>query len=190
MNAQPTLTTPRLTLRPFSLEDAAAVQMLAGAREIADTTMHIPHPYPPGGAEQWIATHPVMWKSGTGATYAITDSTNGVVMGAVTLTITPAHARGELGYWLGVPFWNKGYCTEASRVLLDLGFGQLALHRIQARHLTRNPASGRVLEKLGMQMEGIQRDGIRKNDRFEDMAIYAILETEWPGRAGRADPHV
>ena len=59
MSEQPILRTQRLVLRPFVVDDALGVQVLAGAREIADTTLHIPHPYPAGAAEQWIATHPV-----------------------------------------------------------------------------------------------------------------------------------
>ena len=179
VSEQPVLKTARLVLRPFAFDDALAVQVLAGAHEVADTTMHIPHPYPAGAAEQWIATHPAMWDAGTGVTFAVTDAGNGVFMGAVALTIAPVHALGELGYWLGVPYWNRGYCTEASRAVVDFGFTRLGLHRVQARHLTRNPASGRVLQKLGMQSEGVHRDAIRKNDRFENLAIYAVLADEW-----------
>ena len=58
--------------------------------------------------------------------------------------------RAELGYWIGVPWWNRGYATEAGRALLDFGFGTLGLHRIMAHHMMRNPASGRVMQKLGM----------------------------------------
>jgi len=183
---QPTLRTSRLVLRPFVLDDGATVEELAGAWEVADTTLHIPHPYPPGAGEQWIATHPAAWESGTGVTYAISEAVAGTLMGAVGLTIAPPHARGELGYWIGVPFWNRGYCTEASRAVLELGFGQLGLHRIQARHLTRNPASGRVMEKLGMRHEGVHRHAMRKNDRFEDLAMYAILADEWQHTGGRS----
>jgi ribosomal-protein-alanine N-acetyltransferase len=179
MSPQPVLRTERLVLRPFTFDDALAVQVLAGAPEVADTTLHIPHPYPSGAAEQWIATHAGAWESGTGATYAVSDAATDTLTGAVTLVIAPAHARAELGYWIGVPFWNRGYCTEATRALVDLGFGSLGLHRIQARHLTRNPASGRVMLKLGMRMEGINRDAMRKNGRFEDLAVYAILADEW-----------
>jgi len=179
VSEQPLLRTSRLVLRPFVLDDALAVQMLAGAREVADTTMHIPHPYPLGAAERWIGTHKESWDAGTGATYAISDGSSGSLMGAIALTIAPQHARGELGYWLGVSFWNRGYCTEAGVALVDLGFGELRLHRIQARHLTRNPASGRVLQKLGMQAEGVNREWLRKNDRFEDVAMYAVLADQW-----------
>ena len=181
MNEQPVLTTRRLVLRPFVLDDALAVQVLAGAREVADTTLHIPHPYPAGAAEQWIATHPVTWAARTGVTYAVADAGSGGLVGAVGLTITPAHAHAELGYWLGVPYWNRGYATEAAAALVEFGFARLGLHRIQAHYLTRNPASGRVMQKLGMRSEGVSRHAVRKNDRFEDLEVYAILADEWPG---------
>jgi RimJ/RimL family protein N-acetyltransferase len=168
-------------LRPFTFDDAAAVQLLAGAAEIADTTMHIPHPYSAEAAEQWIVTHPIAWEDGMGVTYAVTDAATDTVAGAVTLVIAPQHARAELGYWIGLPFWNRGYCTEAARAVIELGFRTLGLHRIQARHLTRNPASGRVMQKLGMTLEGVHRHALCKNDRFEDLAVYAILADEWTG---------
>jgi len=183
---QPVLTTRRLVLRPFVADDALAVQVLAGAPEVADTTLHIPHPYPAGAAEQWIATHPVTWDAGTGVTYAITDAGSGVLMGAVGLTIAPPHARAELGYWLGVPYWNRGYCTEGAAAVVAFGFTRLGLHRIQAHYLTRNPASGRVMEKLGMRSEGVSRHAVRKHDRFEDLEMYAILADEWIARGGTA----
>lgn len=179
MSTQPQLRTERLILRPFTLDDSVAVQLLAGAHEVADTTLHIPHPYPDGAAEQWIATHATSWDDGMGVTYAVTEGATDTVVGAVALVIAALHARAELGYWVGVPFWNRGYCTEASRALLELGFETLGLHRTQARHLTRNPASGRVMQKLGMRLEGVHRQSLRKNGRFEDLAVYAILADEW-----------
>jgi len=94
------------------------------------------------------------------------------------------HHRAELGYWIAKESWNCGYATEASQAVIDFGFGTLGLHRIQARHLVRNPASGRVMEKLGMQQEGIERDSIIKWGRYESLVVYSILEPEW--RASRS----
>ena len=179
MRDQPTLVTAHLVLRPFRADDAPAVTLLAGAREVADTTLHIPHPYPAGAAEAWIATHPPAWAAGTLATYAIVDGAEGALRGAIGLAIEPAHARAELGYWVGVPYWGRGIATEAARALVGFGFTRLALHRVQARHLTRNPASGRVMQKLGMRLEGVHREAFRKHDRFEDTAMYAVLDREW-----------
>ena len=179
MGDQPTLETARLVLRPFAAADAPAVQALAGAREVADTTLHVPHPYPDGAAEGWIATHAPAWAAGTLAAYAIVDPADGGLRGAVALAVATEHARAELGYWVGVPWWGRGIATEAARALVGLGFARLALHRVQARHLTRNPASGRVMQKLGMRLEGVHREAFRKWDRFEDTAMYAVLDREW-----------
>lgn len=183
---QPTLTTERLTLRPFIADDAFDVERLAGMREIADTTLNIPHPYPHGGAAEWILTHGPAWNEGSNATFAIVDNATGRLAGAISLMIKPEHRRAELGYWIALHCWKRGYATEASQRLIDFGFEVLGLHRIEARHFLRNPASGRVLQKLGMQPEGVERDWAIKWDRFETVAVYSILEPEWRAvRAGR-----
>lgn len=173
--AQPTLTTERLLLRPFALSDAAAVQRLAGDRAVADTTERIPHPYEDGMAESWIATHAERFRNLEECTFAILLKDLPKLVGAVGLTLAMEHRRGELGYWIGQDYWNRGYATEASRAVIDFGFSVLGLHRIQARHMSRNPASGRVLEKLGMRHEGRLRGYTLKWGVFEDAEIYGIL---------------
>lgn len=177
---QRSLSTERLELRPFRLADAGAVQRLAGAREIADTTLTVPHPYEDGVAEQWIASHEEAFHAGRLAAYAITIGSSGELVGAVSLGITPAHALAELGYWIGVPFWGRGYATEAARALVQYGFTDLALNRVQSRHYVRNPASGRVMQKIGMTREGILRQAVRKWGEFEDIVLYSVLSSEWP----------
>jgi RimJ/RimL family protein N-acetyltransferase len=180
---QPTLTTERLTLRPFVLEDAWDVERLAGMREIADTTLNIPHPYPVGAATRWIEGHPLAWADGTGATFAIVETDTGKLTGAVSLmSIHLEHRRAELGYWIAVNRWNKGFATEATATIFDFGFENLGLHRIESRHFVRNPASGKVMQKLGMQQEGIERDSAMKRGRYESMVRYAILEHEWKAK--------
>jgi ribosomal-protein-alanine N-acetyltransferase len=181
---QPTLTTERLTLRPFVADDAFDVERLAGKREIADTTLNIPHPYPHGGAAEWIRIQAPAWTDGSCATFAIVGKKTGALIGAISLMIKRAHRRAELGYWIALDCWNQGYATEACRRILEFGFESLALHRIEARHFLRNPASGRVMEKLGMQKEGVERDWAIKWDRYETLAVYSVLEPEW--RAARA----
>jgi [ribosomal protein S5]-alanine N-acetyltransferase len=180
---QPTLSTNRLTLRPFVLDDAWDVERLAGMREIADTTLNIPHPYPVGAATRWIETHPPAWAAGTGVTYAIVEASTGKLAGVVSLMqIHREFKRAELGYWIAVDQWNKGFATEASEALLDFGFRTMGLHRIESTHFVRNPASGKVMQKLGMQQEGIERDCALKWDRYESLVRYAILESEWKAR--------
>jgi len=177
----PTLTTERLTLRPFSLSDAAEVQRLAGERDVAATTLNIPHPYEDGMAEEWIRGHAPHWEEKTHLSLAVTTATDGVV-GAISLTLSLAHGRAELGYWIGVPYWNRGYATEAGRALLAFGFGELGLKRIEAHYLGSNPASGKVMERLGMKREGLLRQHIVKWGRTEDVVLYGILASEFgPG---------
>lgn len=178
-SAQPELETARLRLRAFVPADAPAVQRLAGDRRVADTTLSIPHPYPDGAAEAWIATHAPAWVAGTQLTYAVTARADGTLLGAVGLALEPEHASAELGYWIAVPEWGRGYATESAAALCEHAFAVLGIHRIQARHLLRNPASGRVMQKLGMRREGVLRGALRKWDRFEDVAIYAVLAPEW-----------
>jgi RimJ/RimL family protein N-acetyltransferase len=101
------------------------------------------------------------------------------LIGAMGIHISQSHNRAELGYWIGVPYWNQGYCTEAARAVLRYGFETLGLNRIQARHLARNPASGRVMIKIGMRHEGTMRQAVIKWEAYEDIKLYAILRSEY-----------
>jgi RimJ/RimL family protein N-acetyltransferase len=178
MITQPTLDTPRLLLRAFTLADAPAVQRLAGDRAIADTTLNIPHPYRDDMAEAWISSHQPMRERGAAVTFAIVRRPDRELLGAIGLSLQLEQQRAELGYWVGVPFWNHGYASEAARAVVDWAFRDLPLHRIQAHHLARNPASGRVMEKVGMKYEGTLRGHVKKWDVFEDVLVYSILRSE------------
>jgi RimJ/RimL family protein N-acetyltransferase len=178
-NPLPTLRTERLILRPFTVADAPIVQRLAGAREIADTTLNIPHPYEDGVAEQWISGHQESYEQGKRVPLAITLTHGETVVGAISLmSLSQRDERAELGYWIGKDYWNNGYCTEAAREIVHFGFERLGLNRIIGRHLTRNSASGRVMQKIGMKREGTLRQHVKKWDRFEDMECYGILKED------------
>jgi RimJ/RimL family protein N-acetyltransferase len=185
MSPQPLLETKRLILRPFQLSDAKEVQRLAGVKEIASTTLNIPHPYPDGAAEAWISTHQDTYEAGKGVVYAITYRVVSHLVGAISLMDLSQGHQAELGYWIGSPHWNRGYCTEAARALMQFGFERLGLHRIHARHLSRNPASGRVMQKLGMQYEGKRRQHVEKWGVFEDLEMYGILKAEWEANSAQ-----
>lgn len=179
MARPPTLQTDRLTLRPFTLGDAADVQRLAGEKEIAATTMTIPHPYPDGAAEEWIAKDQPRFDEGKVANFAVTLRESGELIGAIGLSIKREHSHAEMGYWIGKPYWNKGYASESTRALLQYGFNTLGLNRIFAHHMTKNPASGRVMQKIGMTFEGTLPEHIRKYDRFENLALYGITRNQY-----------
>lgn len=186
----PTLKTQRLVLRPFTLADAPTVQKLCSAYEVAAKTLSMPHPYPDGTAEAWIATHGPDWKDKIWLTLTLTlkkDETEPQdIMGAVSLKLCSIHQRAGLAYWLGMPYWNHGYMTEAVYALVKYGFEELNLNRIEAGHHLTNPASGRVMQKIGMQHEGINRQYILRFGKFEDRVIYDLLASDWQQEDNRA----
>ena len=154
MKERPSLETERLLLRPFTLADAPEVQRLASDKEIAATTLNIPHPYAEGMAEQWIATHQERYDMNELVNFAITRRGDNALLGAIGLVLSLPHKRAEMGYWIGKPYWKHGYATEAAKAVLRYGFEVLKLNRIHASHFAGNPASGRVMQKIGMQHEG------------------------------------
>jgi ribosomal-protein-alanine N-acetyltransferase len=181
IEAIPTLETERLILRPFVLSDAPTVQALAGAPEVAATTFTIPHPYPDGCAEEWIGAHAGIAAKGIIYVFAVVRKADAALMGSISIVIGSGrpHKRALLSYWLGLPYWNQGYATEAARRVIAFGFEQLGLNRIEATHFPRNPASGRVLRKAGMRYEGTLRGYLLKGDTAEDAMMYGILRVDW-----------
>jgi RimJ/RimL family protein N-acetyltransferase len=145
----PVLETKRLAMRAPRLKDAKTVAALANDRRIAENVARIPHPYKKSDAESFISGAN---KAGGEAVFLITlhDET---VIGACGLMLqeqTP-----ELGYWLGVPYWGKGYATEALHAVIDYAFTDLAYEALQAGSRVTNPGSRRVLEKCGFQWTGV-----------------------------------
>lgn len=179
MLEQPTLQTQRLVLRPFILTDGPQVQKLAGAWEIADMTLSLPHPYEDGMAEKWIKTHRSGFREESEVIFAVVLRKIDILCGAVGLGVDRENYRGEIAYWIGEPYWGKGYCTEAAREVLRYGFENLGLHRVYSNHFSRNPASGRVMQKIGMNYEGCHRQHILKWGKFEDLEQYGILKSDW-----------
>lgn len=175
----PTLRTARLVLRPLQPTDALDVQRLAGDKDVAAGTLSIPHPYEEGMAQDWIARMGRERSEGTGVTFAIEDANNGAFMGAIGLHLTLPHRHALLGYWLGRPYWNRGFATEAVQAVLAFGFGELAVHRIYAGHFSVNRASGRVLQKAGLRYEGRMRHHYHRFGRFLDVEWYGILKEDW-----------
>jgi ribosomal-protein-alanine N-acetyltransferase len=178
-NGLPVIETDRLTLRPYSLADAGRVQQMCNDWEIASTTLALPYPYPDGAAEEWISTHADSFQQGKLVTLAITLKPEGSVIGSVALAVNKKHQRGELGYMVAKEHWNRGYCTEACRALMSYGFSTLGLDRIQAGHFPRNPASGQVMQKLGMTREGLLRQYVSNRETREDVIMYSMLRREF-----------
>lgn len=179
MTAPQKLRTVRLLLRSLEPGDVPALVRLAGAREIAATTLRIPHPYAESDALQYLAEAGEDFKAGRAVSFAISISPGHELCGGIGLAVDPAHKRAELGYWMGVPYWGKGYATEAARAVVAFGFETLRLHRIFAHHFAGNKASQRVLERIGMRHEGRSRQHIQKWGRWFDLENYGLLAEEF-----------
>jgi RimJ/RimL family protein N-acetyltransferase len=174
----PLLRTPRLTLGALTPADAPTLVSLAGAFEIADTTATIPHPYTPDAARSFLALDAAECAAGHAVRFAVRLDGNGLI-GVVGLQqIVRDRLRAELGYWIGVPWWGRGFATEAARAVVRYGFDELGLHKIHAHYLARNPASGTVLDRVGMQREGLLREEVLKWGRYEDVILCGMLRTD------------
>jgi len=151
---------PRSTVRlaPLAPRHAPAIQRLAADPLIAATTL-LPDPYPADGAERFVAASAAAWAEGTAYTFAVLAGTE--VVGACGLKDV-SDGQAELGYWIGVPYWGRGYATEASRLAAAFGFEALGLRRITAHTLARNPSSARVLEKASFRRVGEARNPFAK----------------------------
>jgi RimJ/RimL family protein N-acetyltransferase len=179
MTAPRDLRTARLLLRSLVREDVPAFVRLAGAKEIAATTIQIPHPYAEDDARSFLAKASEDFLAGRSVSFAISVLPGDELCGAVGLHLADEHKRAELGYWIGAPFWGRGYATEAAMAAVALGFETLRLNRIYAQHFAGNTASQRVLEKIGMRHEGRSRQHIQKWNRFVDVENYGLLAEEF-----------
>jgi len=182
----PQIRTRRLTLRGLRLDDAGRIGQLLGDRAIARNTEQIPHPY--GGkeaAEDWIRKQREAYLAGQSVTFAIAPRNRKQLIGMIGLELAEEHNLAEMGFWIGKPYWNKGYVTEAAEAVLRYGFETLGLNRIWAAHFGSNPASGRVMKKLGMTYEGTWRQHVLKWGTFEDLCSYGILREEFETRERR-----
>ncbi len=176
------LHTARLVLRPFTLEECPRIAAIANDPRVADTVLSIAVPYTLAHAEEFYQRHDTWWREGKGFVFAMRlrgcAGSEGII-GFTGLHPKVDWSNAELGYWLGVDYWNQGYATEAAKALCTWGFASRGLHRIFAQHMTKNGASGRVMEKLGMRYEGLMREHIRKGEEYRDVKVYGVLAREW-----------
>jgi ribosomal-protein-alanine N-acetyltransferase len=180
MNQRPTLTTERLILRPHTLEDAPEIKRLIGERDVAKTLLVVPHPYEDGMAEDWISKQRERFDKGESVNFAIIHRQQGFFIGGIGLSSIDRESEiAEIGYWVGKPYWGKGYGTEAARAVLKYAFEVLKLNRIFSKHFGNNLASGRIMQKIGMKHEGCQRQQFKKWGTFVDWELYGILRSEY-----------
>ncbi|RMF52633.1 MAG: N-acetyltransferase [Bacteroidetes bacterium] len=176
--------TPVIAVRlvPVQLEHAPAIQRLAEDPAVTATT-NLPEPYPPDGARLWIRSLlPKRW-AGVEYAFAMVNADEELVGVVGFMDVRPQEGQAELGYWVGRPYWGRGYATAGCRQILAYGFDVLGLRRIIARPLARNRASCRVLEKIGFRWLGTERNVFPRFDPEDRLAVYEMTVTQWDGGA-------
>jgi [ribosomal protein S5]-alanine N-acetyltransferase len=167
-----------IRLEPIAIPHAPAVQTLASDPRIADTS-NVPFPYPEDGAVAWIRYTLALRELGREVNFAIVREPGTVVGVCGVLNIEGTPKRGELGYWVGVPFWGRGYASAAARELVRFVFEEHGVEELYSSCLVRNPASWRVLEKTGFRHVGFgahQNSKWTAQDRF---ALFELTKEEW-----------
>jgi RimJ/RimL family protein N-acetyltransferase len=145
------LKTERLTLRKPCREDLAALVPLIGDYAVAKNLAAVPHPYTAADAESWLDGMTER-RAADGDDWAILRS--GMFTGICS--VTRYQGRLSLGYWLGKSFWGMGYATEAAEAAVSYAFAAHDVFALVSGYFVDNPASGRVLEKLGFEPAGIE----------------------------------
>lgn len=184
MESLPTIDTNRLRLRKLSADDIPNIMKHANNRKVTDMTLNMPYPYEADDAINWIHKGNEGLKDDTHIIFAITKRTDDVFMGGISLRVNKRFNRAELGFWLGEPFWNNGYMSEAVQAALMFGFSTLKLHKIVAHHMIHNPASGNVMQKNDMVREAELKDHIRKDDTYYSLILYRITRPEFESLEG------
>lgn len=141
--------TARLVLRPLSEADLIDIAQLAGDWAIASMTARIPYPYTPHDARQWLDG----LEQGE-FVRAITMADEGRLLGITGYLPSEDGRLAEIGYWVGKPFWGRGIATEAAHALVDHAFAGAGFAKLTCCHFADNPASARVIEKLGFTSTG------------------------------------
>lgn len=166
---------PDVQIEPIAPRHADDVQALASHPDVLATT-NLPEPYPDDGAITWIEAAQARREEGTEYPFAIVvDGTLVGVSGLIDVT----DDDGELGFWVGKPYWENGYATAGTRQVLRFAFDDLGLKKVYARPLERNVASRRVLDKLGFTPVGVEVHEHPKWDADDPVVRYVLSRADW-----------
>lgn len=173
------LETERLRLRSPGRGDIEAIVRQCGDPRVGLKTSAMPHPYRTSDATGWLDELARDRKTGATITFAIERMDEPGMIGVISLMLRPDRCSAEAGYWLGLPFWRRGYMTEALREILRHGFDDLGLLYIGACHMAANAASGKVMKKARMKFENIVEGGLCRDGVLHDKVNYGLFADEW-----------
>ncbi|HHL72172.1 MAG TPA: N-acetyltransferase [Bacteroidetes bacterium] len=170
-----TMMTAHVTIELVTLDDAEEIQQIASHPDVVATT-RLPDPYPENGAQTWIKMLLPRQKAGDEYAFAIRRAEDGKIVGVCGfVTVHKDQHLAEYGYWIGKPYWNHGYATAAGRLAIEYARKHIKLKKLFAHSLEQNPASCRVLEKLGFEKKKKLRNS--NDPHHGDAAIYVYEKT-------------
>ncbi len=164
--------TPRLHLRLPCADDKADLVRELNNFEITKQTGTIPFPYTEADADQWLAKIAGQHEKSFTRVLVLRDS--GTMIGVAGIQFDADRKEAELGYWISQSVWGQGYATEAAQAVVNHGFEVIRHHLIMARYNTENPASGRVLDKLGFVRNGMARASSKALGSDVDVALCEL----------------
>jgi len=171
--------TERLVLRELTLNDAAIFSKLAGDYDISKMTGSLPHPFPLYSAEFKIMYLRQQKRRGLAYPYAITVN-GGELIGVMDLFRSAPDTALEIGYWIGKPYWGQGLSTEAAKAIIQEAKDRLGVQALMAGVFADNPASLRVLEKLGFKTTGSEEMyfSMARMEKARSVILRMDLETQ------------
>jgi hypothetical protein len=174
-----TLETERLLLRPFTMRDRDDLHHILSDPQVTATLLDVPEPFTLSDAADWIRYAQDGAATGSLYAYAMVAKHDAALLGWIDLEIEREHRRGDMAYWLGQPYWGRGFASEAARCMVRFGFETLDLNRIYAQCIASNSASARVMQKAGMRYEATRRHGTRKGEQFYDLHVYGMTRADY-----------
>ncbi len=165
------LETDRLILRPITLNDAEDLF------EYASDPENTKHTFPTHQSieeTEWVISN--LFMSAPLGNFAIELKESGKMIGTCDLRVNEGEKSAELAYAINKKYWGNGYAPEAAKRLLELAFQDLKIERLWAKFSSENPASGRVMEKIGMEKEGTLRHTKNLCGDFVDQVVYSRIE--------------
>ncbi|PTQ68189.1 GNAT family N-acetyltransferase [Pseudomonas sp. GV071] len=174
----PTMTTPRLHLMPLHSKHGSRLAELGDDPLVAAYTAGMPSPYTLAAALDFIERSVLAAERKEDVVLGIFLHEEELI-GVINLRPSARHQSGHLGYWMGAPYRNQGYTTEAVRLVIEFAFDSLKLHRVQTACMAVNGASARVLEKAGLLQEGVSKQAFFKEGVFHDLLQFGVIGQDW-----------
>jgi ribosomal-protein-alanine N-acetyltransferase len=172
-NQVPILTTNRLILRPYEFGDIPRLIELLNEKAISETSPTIPYPYNEQLALEWMINQFIHCSTGRFYAFAVVLKNTKELIGSISLTLKP-EKQAEIGFWIGKPYWSKGYCSEAAKKVIAYVFEKLELELVYAECMHANEASSKVLKNLGMEFEKTVTTHIYRINQDLELDRYTI----------------